>query len=160
MKKGYTTEEDILRSLVLYWLFKNANTLDAYALAEQMGLTEDEQDLKSWLERGCKVHWAWIEENGDLSHVLMAQQAFGSLQDRDLHAKIKPARIASSQRWSNDWKKLLAKINTAKSLSMAKPSEKEMELSWSAAVATCASLLLKVGLTGESERLLQLSRTP
>jgi len=59
MKILHTDHDDLLRSLALYWLFKNANTLDAYALAERMKL-DDEHELKGWLECGCKVHWAWL----------------------------------------------------------------------------------------------------
>jgi hypothetical protein len=159
MKKLFTNNEDLLRSLALYWLFKNANTLDAFALAEKMGLSDD-VELKSWLECGCKVNWSWIDQHGDLSHLLMSQHAFGNLvhEDAELHAKAKIIRIAASQRWSNDWKKIDVKILTAKSLSMVKPTEKELDLSWSSAVSACAILLYKVGMPAQSDKISLLPR--
>jgi hypothetical protein len=159
MKKLFKNEDDLLRSLVLYWLFKNANTLDAFALAEKMGLSDD-VELESWLECGCKVSWAWIDQHGDLSHLLMSQQTFGNLvlEDAELHSRVKIIRIAASKRWSNDWKKIAVKITTAKSLSMVKPTEKELELSWSSAVTACAILLYKVGMSDQSEKITLLPR--
>lgn len=159
MKKRFSNDEDLLRSLALYWLFKNANTLDAYALAEQMRL-DDEHELKGWLECGCKVHWAWLHKHLELSHLLMSQQSFGMLvnQDRALHDKIKVNRDAVSRRWSNDWKNIGPKIKTAQSLSMVKPSDKELDLAWSAAISTCASLLHKEGHADLSSQMSQLAR--
>jgi hypothetical protein len=154
-----TDHDDLLKSLALYWLFKKANTLDAYALAERMGL-KDEQELKSRLQRGCKVHWALLEKHVDLSHVLMSQQSFGMLivKDKTLHATMKVSRDAVSRRWSNDWKIIGPKIKTAQSLSMVRPTDKELDLAWSAAISTCASLLHKVGhpeLSGQMARLIR-----
>jgi hypothetical protein len=159
MKKLFTNEDDLLRSLTLYWLFKNGNVLDAFALAEQMGLTDD-SELKGWLERGCKVYFAWLDQRGDLSQLLMSQQSFGMLinKDKKLHGSIKSIRDAASGRWSNDWKKISAKISTAKSLSMVKPTDKELDLSWSVATSTCASLLYKVGQQELSSKVALLSR--
>jgi hypothetical protein len=150
--------DDLLRSLALYWLFKNANTLDAYALSERIGLN-DELELKRWLQRGCKVHWAWLEKHVELSHVLMSQQSFGMLiaKDKRLHATMKISRDAASRRWSNDWKNISVKINTAQSLSMVKPTEKELDMAWSAATSTCASLLHKVGHPELSSQMSQLA---
>jgi len=151
-------QDDLLKSLALYWLFKNANTLDAYALAERAGI-KDEQELKRWLQRGCKVHWALLEKHVDLSYVMMTQQSFGMLivEDKTLHATMKISRDAVSRRWSNDWKSIGPKIKTAQSLSMVKPPDKELDFAWSAAISTCASLLHKVGHPELSSQMSQLT---
>ena len=160
MKKLYTTQEDLLRSLVLYWLFMNQNTRDAFALAQQMGIGQDDEELKAWLERGCKVHWAWIQGKGELSDLLMSQQTFGSLvtTQKDKHQAIKPVRDAASKRWSNVWKQLRPKIATAKTLSMANPTARVLELTWQTALSGCSLELLSVGRNQEANELLQLAR--
>lgn len=160
MKKMNTSGEGLLRSLLLYWLFKTGTSRDAYALAQQMGMATTDEDLKAWLEQGCKVYWSWIQGKAELSDLLMSQQSFGSLAttNREKHHTIKPIRDAANKRWSNDWKQLHVKINTAKSLSITQPPDRELELTWQTALSDSARQLISVGLINESNELVKLSR--
>lgn len=160
MKKWQTTQEELLRSLVLYWLFMNQNTRDAFALAQQMGIGQDDEELKAWLELGCKVHWAWIRDKGELSDLLMSQQNFGLLvtTQKERHRAIKPVRDAASKRWSNVWKQIRPKLATAKTLSMANPTARVLDLTWQTSLSGCSLELLSVGRSQEANELLKLSR--
>ena len=171
MKKFNPSKDEIFIALITYLLFKNSDGLDAFEIAKKLGLykeivqpdtqIEDEgtEYLKRWLELGCKVNFAWLEGQGDLEGLIMSYFSLQELRlvNREEHLIVTALRTKGNKRWSNDWKKIQAKIFTAKSLQLAKPISEALQLSWNSIVSACARDLIRVGKKSEAEEVQTLS---
>ena len=171
MKKFNPSQDEIFIALITYLLFKNTDCRDAFEIAKKIGLykeilhfdtqLEDEGTiaLKSWLELGCKVNFAWLEGQGDLDDLVMSYFPLQDLRltDPEEHLNVTALRAKGNKRWSNDWKKIQAKIWTARSLQLAKPISEALHLSWNSVVTACARDLIRVGKRSEAEEIQALS---
>jgi hypothetical protein len=165
------TIDEKLIGLLIYSLFKNQEGLDAFYIADYFGLNRFEGEdldqevldfdgpLKNWLRLGGKVNFSWIENNGNLDHLLLGQFNFDKLriQDPTLHKEIKVIRDKSNKRWSNDWRQIQPKILAARSLLHMKPSPDSLALTWQSILGSCARRLQQCNKQIESTKVRELS---
>lgn len=170
MNKFNPTLSEKLTALMIYMLFKNPEGLDAFYIADSLGMnlnTGDEffdeaadpdEPLKSWIRLGGKVNFAWLENHGALEYLIMGQHPFEKLKIEDpiLHAKMKGIRHKANTRWSNDWKIIQPKILAAKSLMNMKPSHDSLDLTWQSMVSSCARKLQQCNMPAEAKKIREL----
>lgn len=162
---------------MIYSLFKDRTSQDAYPLALYIGLTDQastgvqdaelfQQDpsmlaieFERWLRFGSYVNLSWLEGKGELQGLLMSQYEFESLRStqRDLHQKIKSWRTKANQRWHNDWKQIHPRIEAGKALACIRPNPAAIALSWQSHASICARRLQQVGMEGRAKQILDLS---
>jgi len=171
MNKFDPTLEEKLLSLVIYLLFKQPDGLDAFCLADLLGMNSKESDdfynetedpnepLKDWIRLGGKVNFSWLENHGPLEFLTMGQYQYEILRGKDpiLYEKIKLIRDKSNKRWSNDWKQIHSKILTAKSLIKIKPNYESLDLTWRSMVSSCARKLQQINKQDEAMKIQELS---
>ena len=171
MNKFDPTLEEKLLSLVIYLLFKQPDGLDAFYLADFLGMNSKESDnfynetedlnepLKDWIRLGGKVNFSWLENHGPLDYLTMGQYQFEILRSKDptLYAKMKLIREKSNKRWSNDWEKIQSKILTAKSLIEIKPNYESLDLTWRSMVSSCARKLQQINMQAEAKKIQELA---
>jgi len=108
-----TDINDQLRSIFLYRLFKDLDGPTACAVANRVGV--DPSKLEHYLYAGAKLNFCWLEKKAELDQIDMNQFNFGQLKTTDprLHEEIKPRRKAFQQKWHNDWKSFVKKIEAS-----------------------------------------------
>ena len=163
--------EEKLAALLIYTMFKKPEGLDAFYIADSLGMNSKEDDsfydeiadidepLKSWIRLGGKVNFAWFENHGHLDWLIMGQFQFERLRNQDpiLYAKIKAIRDKANKRWSNDWKQIHPKILAAKSLMSMKPSQESLDLTWQSMKSSCARKLQQYNMQTEAKKIQELS---
>lgn len=171
MNKFNPNFEEKLAALLIYTIFKKPEGLDAFYIADSLGMNSKEEDgfydeitdidepLKSWIRLGGKVNFAWFENHGHLEWLIMGQLQFERLRDQDLilYAKVKEVRDKANKRWSSDWKKIYPKILAAKSLSSVKPSPESLDLTWQSMKSSCARKLQQCNMQTEAKKIQELS---
>ena len=171
MNKFDPTLEEKLMALLIYTLFKKPEGLDAFYIADILGMNSKESDgfydeladqdepLKSWIRLGGKVNFAWLENHGHLEWLTMGQYQFEHLRSKEplLYAEMKMLRDKANKRWSNDWKQIQPKILTAKSLIRMKPSQDSLDLTWQSMVSSCARKLQQCNMPVEAKKIQELS---
>ena len=171
MNKFDPTHVEKLTALMIYILFKKPEGLDAFYIADSLGMnckdgndfsdeTEDlDEPLKSWIRLGGKVNFAWLENHGSLEYLIMGQYPFEHLRNKDpiLYAEMKVIRDKANKRWSNDWKQIQPKILAARSLMNIKPSEDSLDLTWQSMVSACARKLQQLNMQAEAIKIQELS---
>jgi len=171
MNKFDPTYEEKLLALVIYMLFKQPESLDAFYIADNLGMnskgddgfydeTKDlDEPLKSWIRLGGKVNFAWFENHGALEYLTMGQYPFEQLRSKDpiLYAEMKLIRDKANKRWSNEWKKIQSKILAARSLMNMKPSQNSLDLTWQSMVSSCARKLQQLNMQVEAKKIQELS---
>jgi hypothetical protein len=158
MKRFNPSDHDKLIALITYKMFKDKECQDAFHIAKLIGLTEHagesqndpelDSEIKSWIELGCKVNFALLEEKGNLAHLVMGQSPFEMLRidDSELYKQIRPFRNKASSRWSNDWKtQIKPRLIAAKSLAITKPKIDFLNLTWETHLNDCARRLKQLG---------------
>lgn len=152
MNKFDPTLEEKLIALLIYKLFKNTEGLDAFYIADSLGMNFKESDslydeladqyepLKCWIRLGGKVNYAWLENHGHLEWLTMGQHPFELLRSKEpkIYSEMKILRDKANKRWSNDWKQIKPKILAAKSLLIMKPSQESLDLTRQSMVSSCA----------------------
>ena len=165
MNKFDTTLEEKLMALLIYKLFKEPEGLDAFYIADFLGMNSKKEDsfyyeltdpyepLKSWIRLGGKVNFAWLENDSQLEWLTMGQHPFELLRNKDpiLYGEMKAVRDKANKRWSNDWKRIQNKILTAKSLVSMRPSHDSLNLTWKSAVSSCARKLQQCSKSVEAK---------
>lgn len=171
MNKFEPTLEEKLMALLIYTLFKKAEGLDAFYIADSLGMnskegdgfydgTEDQDEpLKNWIRLGERVNFAWLENHGHLEWLTLGQYPFENLRSKEpiLYAEMKMLRDKANKRWSNDWKQIQPKILTAKSLMSMKPSQDSLDLTWQSMVSSCARKLQQCNMPVEAKKIRELS---
>jgi|GEM_PF-3256482 len=171
MNKFASTHEEKLIALVIYMLFKQPEGLDAFYIADNLGMNskgddgfydeakDPDEPLKSWIRLGGKVNFAWLENNGALEYLTMGQHPFEHLKIKDpiLYAEMKVIRDKANKRWSNDWKQIQSKILAARSLMNMKPNQDSLDLTWQSMVSSCARKLQQLNMQIEAKKIQELS---
>jgi hypothetical protein len=171
MKKINPTDEEKYLGLMIYLLFTTADPLDAIQIASRVGIyqyggadegsrSDQNVELNSWIELGCKINFSWIEKKSPLSDLTMSQHDFEHLRisNRVAHQKIKLSRDRLSRRWSNSWKIIGPKVLAAQSLlPMTKQNPMALSLTWDSVLKDCARKLLQSNMRNEAEAILLLT---
>lgn len=171
MNKFRPSHNEQLLALVVYLLFKKDDSRDAFEIAKRIGLYRRFQDvdsqqefceteiLKRWLELGCKVNFAWIENHGNLEGLVMSTYQLQELQLQNPKTveDIRAARIRVQKRWSNDWKVIYPRVVAGESLQMVKAIPEVLNLTWNSRVSACARDLIQAGKKSEAETIQSMS---
>jgi len=156
---------------LIYLLFKKQEGLDAFYIADSLGMNLKASDeffdksadldepLKSWIRLGGNVNFAWLENHGYLDYLIMGQHPFEQLRKGDpiFYAEMKEIREKANKRWSNDWKPIKRKILTARTLMNIKPNQDSLDLTWQSMLSSCARKLQQINMQAEAKKIQELS---